>query len=229
MVPLDQLHESLWVASRPLRMPLVELGARMTVVRLPDGGLWVCSPVKLDDETRAAVDALGPVQHIVAPNRFHHIYLRGWFDAYPDAQRWAAPGLADKRSDLTFTATLGDAPPEAWSGDLDQHHVGGMPKLDEVVFFHRPSRTLIVTDLLFHKREAAGTQKLFWKLNGCYGRLSPSRMLRFMIRERHTLRLSIDRILEWDFDRVVVTHGDLLETGGRDAVRAGFVWLQGGV
>jgi hypothetical protein len=229
MASLEQLDDGIWVASRPLRMPLVELGARMTVVRLDGGGLWVCSPVKLDAETRASVEALGQVRCIVAPNRFHHLYLRAWFEAYPEAERWAAPGLPDKRRDLTFTSVLGDGPPPAWGGTLDQHHVGGMPKVDEVVFFHRASRTLVVTDLLFHKREATGFQKVFWKLNGCHGRLAPSRFLRAMVRERHALRLSVDRILEWDFDRVVVAHGDILETGGKEAVRSGFGWLAGGV
>jgi hypothetical protein len=227
MAVLEQLDENLWASTATLRMPLVKLDTRMTVVRLSDGGLWVCSPTRLDDPLRASVDALGPVRAIVAPNRFHHLFLRPWFEAYPEAERWAAPGLPEKRSDLTFTSVLADDPPETWRGDIDQHHVGGMPKLDEVAFLHRASRTLLLTDLCFHIREAAGMQKLFWKLNGCHDRLAPSRMLRFLIRERHELRLSVDRMLQWDFDRVVVAHGEVLPAGGRDALRAGFAWLQG--
>ncbi|MFW6067166.1 MAG: DUF4336 domain-containing protein [Myxococcota bacterium] len=228
MGALERLDDGIWVAARPLRKTFADLGARMTVVRLEGGGLWVCSPVRLDEETRAAVEALGPVRCIVAPNRFHHLFLDPWLRAYPEAERWAAPGLPAKRSDLDFTATLDDEPPPSWRGTLDQHHVGGMPAMDEVVFFHAASRTLVVTDLLFHKRSAQGLQKLFWRANGCYGRLAPSRVLRLLIRERHDLRLSVDRILEWDFDRVVVAHGDVLESGGREAVRAGFAWLRAG-
>ncbi|MFW5876951.1 MAG: DUF4336 domain-containing protein [Myxococcota bacterium] len=228
MSGLEELDEGLWVAPRPMKMPLLDIGTRMTVVRLEGGGLWVCSPVRLDDETRAAVDALGPVRAIVAPNRYHHLYLRPWFEAYPDAERWAAPGLPAKRSDLQFTSTLGDDAPPTWRGTLEQHHVGGMPKLDEVVFFHPASRTLIVADLLFHKREARGAEKLFWRLNGCYGRLAPSRFFRVLIRERHNLRLSVDRILTWNFDRIVLPHGDLVETGGNAALRDAFTWLKAG-
>jgi hypothetical protein len=227
MAVLEQLDDNIWVATGTLRMPLVKLGARMTVVRLSDGGVWVCSPIRLDDALRLAVDAIGPVRAIVAPNRFHHLFLRPWFEAYPEAERWGAPGLAEKRSDLTFSSVLGDEAPPLWRDDIEQHHVGGMPKLDEVVFHHRASRTLVVTDLAFHIRGAVGVDRLFWKLNGCHNRLAPSRMLRFLIRERHELRLSVDRILQWDFDRVVVAHGEVLPAGGRDALRAGFAWLQG--
>jgi hypothetical protein len=50
-------------------------------------------------------------------------------------------------------------------------------------------------------------------------------MLRALVRDRPALRASVERILQWDFDRVVVTHGDVLEHGGKDALRAGFAWL----
>jgi hypothetical protein len=74
---LEQLAPDLWVATRPLPLRVGDIGTRMTVIRLGDGSLLLHSPVRIDDATRAAVDALGPVGAVVAPNLHHHFHVRG--------------------------------------------------------------------------------------------------------------------------------------------------------
>jgi hypothetical protein len=224
---LEKLAEGLWVDARPLRAgPFLELGTRMSVVRLADGGLLLHSLVEIDDETRAALGDLGPVRFLVAGNKLHHLSLASAVRAFPKAQLWGAPGLAEKRRDLAFAGELGDAPPPAWQSDLDSLAVRGIPRMNEVVFLHRASRTLLVTDLCFNVRHSGSfATRLFMRVNGAYGRFGPSRLLRSMVRDRPALRASVEKILEWDFERVVVTHGDVLDHGGRDALRAGFAWL----
>jgi hypothetical protein len=224
---LEQLADGLWVEERPFRAgPFLEIGTRMTVVRLADGGLFLHSLVEIDEETRAALEALGPVRFLVAGNLLHHLYLAGAAKAFPQAQLFGPQGLAAKRKDLRLDGVLGDAAPDAWRQDLDQLAVRGIPRMGEVVFLHRASRTLVVTDLCFNVRHSDyfGT-RLFMRLNAAYGRFGPTRMLRALVRDRPALRASVEKILEWDFDRVVVTHGEVLAHGGRDALRAGFAWL----
>ncbi|MDP3938080.1 MAG: DUF4336 domain-containing protein, partial [Deltaproteobacteria bacterium] len=144
------LTDGLWVADRTLKILGTHLPIRMTVIRLSDGGLWLHSPVRLDAQTRKSLDALGPVRHVVAPNKVHHLFARAYFEAYPDARVFACPGLAEKRKDLPFHGTLSDEAPKAWAGEIDQHLLGGIPYLQEVDFFHAASRTLLLTDLVFH-------------------------------------------------------------------------------
>ena len=105
----------------------------------------------------------------------------------------------------------------------DQVAVGGMPKLDEVVFFHRPSRTLFVWDLCFHIAQSEHLPtRLFMRLNGAYGRFGPSRIARSMMRDRAAVRASVERMLAWAPERIVVAHGDVVERGGRDALQGAF-------
>jgi hypothetical protein len=224
---LRALAPDLWVVERPLRNPIAEVGTRMTVIRLGDGSLFLHSPVRLDREIRAALDGLGPVRHVVAPNRAHHLFASDYLAGYPHASLYAAPGLPQKRRDLTFAAELGDAAPARWSADLEQHVFAGVPLLNEVVFFHRASRTLLLTDLAFNI-PAGGLPgaRLFGWISGAEGRFGPHRLLRrFMVRDRAAARASLARVLDWDFDRVTVTHGDVLESAGRDGLRAGFTFL----
>ena len=112
--------KELWVETRRLRFAGVETGTRMTIARLADGGLFVHSPVALDARTREAVDALGPVRAIVAPSRFHHLYVGQWARAYPDAPIYACPGLERKRPELPWRGVLGDEAAPEWRGELEQ-------------------------------------------------------------------------------------------------------------
>src|SRR5512145_2119434 len=108
MDPLTPLAPDLWVAPRPLPLLVGDIGTRMTVVRLPDGGLWLHSPVRLDAETKQALDALGAVRWVVAPSKVHYFFVAPYGAAYPAARLLAAPGLAEMRTDLRFHAVLGD-------------------------------------------------------------------------------------------------------------------------
>ena len=213
--PLRQLAENLWVVDRPQSFYALPVGTRMTVMRLSGERLLLHSPVALDRDLRAQLDALGPVRFAVAPNRLHHLYAGEVARAYPDARLWVAPGLPDKRPDLVFAAVLTDVAPEEWRGEVDQ------------VFFQRATRTLLLCDLAFNFGPSAATPTRFlMKLIRSYGRLGPSKLDPLLIRDRRAARESLERILAWDFDRVIVSHGDVLETGGHAILREGYAWLR---
>jgi hypothetical protein len=223
---LRQLDDALWVADHAFRMLGLQIGTRTTIVRLSDGGLFVHSPGPLTVPLAKQLDELGPVRCIVAPNNFHHLFVSEFAKAYQGASVHLAPGLVQKRKDLAFDEELGDQPSSVWEDDIDQCRYEGAPLAGEVVFLHRASRTLILTDLSFNFAHHASTPtRLFLKLNAAYGRFTPSRMIKAVTRDREAARASLERILAWDFDRVVVSHGDVLEKGGREALRTGFDWL----
>jgi hypothetical protein len=223
---LRKLDENLWVADRPQRFYGLEVGARMTVIRLLDGSLLLHSPIELDAALRRELDALGRVRFAVAPNRVHHLYAGKVADAYPESRLWVAPGLERKRPDLVFAGILGDEAPAEWHQEIDQVFFRGRPYENEVAFFHRASRTLIVCDLAFNFGPgAAAPTRVLMRLLRSYGRFGPSKLDPLLIRDRVAARQSLEQILDWDFDRVVVAHGDVLERGGRDALRQGYAWL----
>ncbi len=225
---MRELHPDLWVAETPFRFLGLEVGTRMTIVRLPDGDLLLHSPVRLDDGLRREVEALGRVAHLVAPNKLHHLFLDDWITAFPNASLFVAPGLETKRADLAPTGILGDAPEPAWADVLDQVAMQGFSFANEVVFFHRASRSLILTDTAFNVGpEGAPATRLFFKLNGVYDRLTPTLLERILIRDRDAFRAGLERILAWPFERVIVCHGAIKESGGREELVRGYGWLLG--
>lgn len=224
--PLRRLDDDLWIVDRPLAIFGIQIGARMTVIRLENGDVLLHSPVSIDAELRDALSEVGPVRHLVAPNKVHHLHFAAAAAAFPDATRWAAPGLAEKRRDMTFDAVLDDTAPAAWAGELDQIRLRGAPHVEEIVFHHRASRTLIATDLVFNIRESPSRiTRLFLRANGVLGGFGPTRMFRSFIRDRTAARESLDRMLAWDFDRVVMSHGVVLQSRGRRVLRAAYQWM----
>jgi hypothetical protein len=222
---LERLDDGLWVAARPQSYLGLRVGTRMTVVRLRDGSLWVHSPVTLTPELRAAVDELGPVQHLVAPNMFHHLHAGEWSSAYPTATLHGPAALARKRKDLRLSAVLDDAKAAPWSSELAPVHIDGC-QLDETVFVHRATRTVISADLAENFTTSSHwPTRLYLKASGIHGRVGWSRLLRIVYRDRAAARRSVERLLEHDFERLVLAHGDLIPRDGKSAVRQTFEFL----
>lgn len=225
---IEQFGEQLWiVAGDRVRMLGIPFQTRMTVARLSDGGLWLHSPVAATDERVAAVEALGPIRHIVAPDKFHHLFVREWTERFPYATSWADPQLA-ARVDLSFDQWLSDAAEACWIRDLDQLIFAGSKVLSEVVFLHRKSRSLILTDII--QRHEPTADRWFWRtIKRLNGIVAPDggapRDWRLTVRDRDAARAARDRMLNWQFDRLVVTHGRCIESGAKAWVARAFAWL----
>ncbi len=223
---LRAIAQGLWETISPVRFVGIPMPARTVIARLGDGGLFVHSPGKLTEPTKAAIDALGPVRALIAPNRFHHMFVGQWQAAYPDAAVHVAPSLGKKVPDLEMAEKLSDTADPLWASDIDQHVWAGIPIVGEVVFVHKPSRTLLNTDMMHNMQsDMSFFARAAWRMLGSYQRFGPSRLEKWSVKDRPALRESVERVLSWDFDRVTVAHGDVLESGGKDRVRDGWEWV----
>ncbi len=210
-------HEFGWQAG------LIRIPVRMTVLRLADGQLVLHSPTPISPALEEELRTLGPVGFIVVPQA-HGKFAARASESFPGAQLLAAPGAPSGRKSLNFHGSLADQPPAAWKDQVASHLVLGF-RLHEVVLFHRPSRTLVLTDLCFNiRRSSSSVARLFFRANGMWQRFGPSRMIRRLaVSDRAALTSSLEQVLRWDFERVLPGHGDAVEYGGPDALRA--AWL----
>jgi hypothetical protein len=223
---LTPFAEGVWLATEPVSFLGLRLTATMTVLRLGDGTLLLHSPVGMTPERRAAVEALGRVAHLYAPNTFHHLAIGEWAAAFPSARLHAPAGLAKKRRDLRIDRVHGAAPEPAFEGVVDELRIGGF-HLQECVVLYRPARTLVVADLVHNiGRPRHGWTKLYTRAMGFYDRIALSRLIRVAaFSDRAAARRSVDDVLARGFDRVVVGHGAPLTAGGREALAAAYGWL----
>lgn len=224
---LRALDRDLWCLDADLRVQAgFHLPVRMTVIRLADGGLWLHSPVAIDDATAAELDALGPVRHIVAPSLLHHLFARAACERWPAAQLHAPASLAAKQPALTIGRPL--AEDGRWP-EITIVAIAGAPKIDEHVFLHRPSGTLIVTDLLFNVHAVPGLlSPLILRMVGAWKRLAQSRIWRSMVKDRAAASASARRVMAHEFHRLVPAHGLIVEDADtHERVGAALRWMLG--
>ena len=224
----QELDPGIWtLEGKPIRFLTFPYELRSIIVDLGNGSLFVHSPVQLS-VARPSLDAIGHVSHIVAPNKLHHRFLGEWAAAYPDAKLYAPPGLRDKRPDLPFFADLEDNAEPAWKSTLKQRVVRGSFFMEEVVFFHIASRTLILGDLVENHEPArfGALHRLAARANGM---LAPDgstpRNYRLTFLRRAAARRSVEEILSWEPRRVVVMHGPCVEENARQFLQNAFAWL----
>lgn len=227
---LREFGRSLYLADGPTVsfMGAFPYPTRMAVARLSDGSAWVWSPIELTDALAEAVERVGPVRHIVSPNKIHHLFLPAWVDRWPDAKLHEPPGLARRRPDLAFDAALGDEPDPAWVDDIDQVIFRGSLFMEEVVFFHRASRTAIVCDLIQRHPESdmKGWRGMLMRLEGLVGdNGSTPREWRASFLRRGAARAARAKVLGWQPERLLIAHGRCAETGAADLIATALRWI----
>ena len=234
--PLDTLKpvaEGLWIVdSGPMHVGGLTLPVRMTVIRLADGSLWLHSPTRFSEALARELEAQGPVTHLVAPDIAHWTFLEDWQRRYADAVTWAGPGLRErapvKKSGVRLDRDLSDAPPPEWAGAIDQAVVPGLG-FSEVDFFHRPTRTLVMTDLIqsLEAEKLPAGSRLFARLSGVLAPKAQAPLyLRLVLRAKRSEAVAaVNRMLAWNPERVIFSHGRWFERDGAAALRRAFRWL----
>ena len=223
----EEIAEGLWHDTHDHSMGGVQFRTRSTLARLDDGGLWMHSPIPLDDALAEEIAVLGEVRHIVAPNGWHDSFAPAAKERYPQATLWASPALRNAKATLPVDGWL-DASDPPWAGELQPLMIEGAPKADELVFLHAPTRTLIVTDLLFQIRYPVNmlTKLVLWMSGTNGGKLAQSRLWRSVTKDRAAAGRSVGKMLEWEFDRVVLAHGDFVEgPDARQRTRDALWWM----
>jgi Domain of unknown function (DUF4336) len=227
---LRKIDADVWVADAPFKYLGLSVGTRMTVVRLSNGELAVISPIQVDNATSQQLNNLGTVSHIIAPNLYHYLFASDFKNLYPKAIFWATSGLEVKKPELPIDRII-DSNTDSFLNDLqcvlfDGFKTLGLKGLDvvnELVFFHPKSRTLILTDTAFHFDDSFPLITQFAaRLLGGYKSLSPSLLEKVATTEKAKVKLAVQKILDWDFERVIMAHGSIIESQGKQSFKAGY-------
>lgn len=201
--------DSIWVTERPVWFSGIRQRARATVVRLPGDALWVHSPCAPTGDVCAALDALGEVRWIVVPNRYHHLQAPPTAARYPKALV-VGPKSAEARNPHVKLTTGTDDPAYIRSTpELTPVQLGGVPFLDETVFFHPASGSLIAADLLMSAcARDHWTARMAARIFGHYGRVRTPPDVRWSTRASTAVAESIAQMRALPIQRILVAHAD---------------------
>ena len=209
---LTSLGPSIWCADRTIKFHFgISLPLRMVVVANENCELLLYSPVALDDETRAALDALGPVRWIIRPNPLHGHFIGAYRRTYPDA----------------IYVTPRQTASERWQPWMETTLVTTRNEYAEICCYHPASHTLILSDLAFNvRRGGVGTQYLL-RFNGAWQRFGTTRVQRLLVLNNDfALRTFCRWALNRNFTQISVSHGELVTDNAVLAFKQAFgQWL----
>jgi hypothetical protein len=216
--PPRELATGLWRIERRVRLPgAMVLPAGMTIIRLPSGKLFLHSPLPFDEGVSCALAELGEVSVVLAPNSFHYVFIADYVARFPAAKLFLAPRLRERIASLPPAPAVDGEAPSEWEGAVTPIVFGPVGFFSEVALFHQATSTLILADLAFNMiRYRNALDRLAWRLFGVPAGFGPSRTGRFsLLRDRAAAGPFLRRMLEHDFRRILVAHGDPVETNAR--------------
>jgi hypothetical protein len=235
---LKPVDTNIWIVDGSVvRMAMygatIPFSTRMTVVRLNNGELWCHSPTEMTAALKTELDAIGLVRHLVSPNKIHYAHINTWAKAYPEAIAWASPGVRERAAQqkilVMFNANLADKPPTQWANEIDQLIFRGSRFMEEVVFFHRNSATLILADLIENFEPHKVSRGLRWllKLAGSAapdGKAPLDLQLTFWGHKKQA-RQCVEQMLQWQPRRIILSHGRWYTSNGVAELQRAFRWL----
>lgn len=235
---LKPVDDGIWIVDGPIvKMAMygtaIPFPTRMTLVRLGNGDLWCHSPIELNATLKSDIDRLGVVRHLVSPNKIHYAHIAGWAEAYPRATAWASPGVRERAEQqhiqVKFDADLGDRAPDAWSDEIEQLVFRGSRFMDEVVFFHRPSSTLILADLIENFEPQRVSRAFRWLLR-LMGAADPDGKAPFDLRltfwgQHRQAHRCFRQMMDWQPEKIILAHGRWYRNNGVAELERAFRWL----
>lgn len=237
---LKEVDQNIWIVDGDLiqmdmKVFKLPFQTRMTVVKLKDGKLWIHSPIAPNEDLFTELDALGRVAYLISPNKIHYAYIADWKKRYPHAQAWSSPGVEERAKNqkvkLVFDAPLTDESPDFWSDEIDQLIFKGSYVIEEVVFFHKSTKTLIVTDLIENfepEKIASPIRRKIYRLarvTAPYGQTPIDYRMTFLGKQSEA-KLSFSRMLNWKPDKIILAHGLCFFENGTDELRRAFRWIR---
>ena len=226
MVQLTEyIKDQIWILEYPIRFGGIDLFARTTIIKLNSGELIIHDPCKIDDSIKTQIDSLGVVKFIIAPGTYHHLFVTDFQKKYPNAETFLCPGLEKKRPDIKFDWIIGSNPDPRWEGMLEQSLIRGTRYISEVAFFHKPSKTLILVDLLEnigdnYSHKAGFLLQFWWKVVfRMWNNPKAAPEYQMGWGKKNIVKTGLNKILSWNAERIILAHGENIDNNVNKILR----------
>lgn len=227
---IQAFDENLWIVDGPIAYDMgFPFSTRMIIARLNDDSLWIADPVQVTTSTLQLIKELGEVKYLVASTWRHVWRLKEGHQLFPNAELWSSRHVPRSCKELPLKGLLTDEQPKEWVSDFDQLAFQGNKLLDEVLFFHKKSRTLILGDIIQNhaRKKDQPLRNALWKLGGVgHPNGGVPRDIRLTFTNRNQARQSLKLLLSWDFEKVIIGHGPCVEKDAKAFVEQAFQWLR---
>ncbi|MED7819720.1 MULTISPECIES: DUF4336 domain-containing protein [unclassified Francisella] len=205
------IENKIWIIEYPIKYSGVKFSSRTTLVKLDDGSILIHSPCKIDEKLKKEILKLGEVSYIFAPGNFHHLYISSAQEAFPNSKTYICEGIEKKQPNLKYEGILTE---KTLLNEFKQQPILGSKIMNEVVLLHKETKTLIVVDIIENigsktKNTGFGI-KIWWLIFRMWNKAKPAPEYQLGWKDKKLAAQSLQTILEWDFDKIILAHGDLI-------------------
>lgn len=193
---------------------IIVLPVRCTAIKTSQGVVLI-SPIDFSKDQLEQIDSLGDVTAIVSPSLIHYLFMTKIMERYPKASVWGAPESRTQLPEIPWNFIFEN---DSWPylDEIDYTSIQGATRLNEISFFHKPSKTLIVVDMCFNLQHPKGwASPILLRVMGTYKRFAVSRLYNIMVKNREQFVSSLHRLMKWDFEKISMGHGDLVHSNGK--------------
>jgi hypothetical protein len=209
---LEPISDNIWSVPSPLAVfGFIQLNTRMTIIRMKDGRLFIHSPIPWSTELDTMVSELGEVAYIVAPSCFHHLFVGDWKVHHPNALMCGPKGLLKKRQDLQFDVEMTPDSSFPWASDIQTFSLAGMPIVQEYLFFHKDSRTLVVTDFMFYMPSSTGFTSFYAWINGVKSTLATPILFKSAVKDKPAFLQSLQPLKDLPVSNISLCHHHIIQ------------------
>ena len=217
---LERIADNIMTVTGDIRMPLMDLPRRMTVVRLNGSRLVVYSAIALEDHEMKKLEAFGRPAYLIVPSDKHRLDAKIWKDRYPKMRVVAPEGA---QASVAKIVPVDTTAPRFEDPSLDFVTVPGTRGHESaLVVRSKTGTTLVLNDIVGNIRDASGVGGWLLHLAGFAGKKAqiPKVVKMAMIKDQGALRA---QLLEWaeivSLKRILVSHGSPIENNPRQALR----------
>jgi hypothetical protein len=194
-------------------MPLMKLPVRSVIVKLSNANILISPGSRL---TEKDYKEMGNITDVIAPNLFHCGGIAKAKQFLPEAKTWGVVGVKKLKPEIKWSEIL---EPQKWpyNKELEMIAIQGISKINEVLFFHPETKSLIVTDLCFNIRNTKGFGPwLILNLFGTYNRFGISKFFLKYADDKKAFINSMENLLKIDFENIIVSHGENVMGGAKE-------------
>ena len=222
----EYVKDQIWIIEYPVRFAGINLFARMSIIKLANGDLIIHDPCEITDSVKQQIDALGEVKYIIAPGSYHHLFVTDFQQKYPDAETFLCPGLERKTPDIKFDWILGNRVDPRWDDEIEQLVIQGTRFIWEVAFFHKPSNTLLLVDLLENigddfQHPTGWLLRFWWKVvYKMWNKPKAAPEYQMGWGRKDIVKNGLNKIISWKAERIILAHGELIEGNVTNILRS---------
>ena len=217
---LSEIDVGILTVTGDIRMPMMSLPRRMTVVRLNGSRLIVFSAITLNEDEMTKLEAYGRPAFLIVPSDKHRLDAKPWKNRYPAMQVIAPEGARAKIEDVVPVDTVA---PRFDDPNVQFVAVPGTRGHEAALVVRTPNgTTLVLNDLVGNIRSEPGSRTWLLQLAGFAGKEAqiPRVVKMVMIKDANALRA---QLMQWaeieSLKRILVSHGSPIEENPRQTLR----------